>query len=574
MNPTPSSTPASFLTLFFKLKVRIANNHLAHLRRHKWFHIVLALAVLAVIIGGGTFMFDIVFSFLMDPKQEPFGQPLMDRLIKMVLLAFFSMLIFSNLIIMLTTTYISREVEFLIAQPIGHRRLFFVKLGESVIYSSWAFVILAFPFFVALGRSRHLPLSYYAGTLVLAVPYVIIPAAVGAALALIMTAFFPPRKMIRFSLGLACLGVVMAVVFQHVYHLRNALSPGPQGELVRIMRFMGVGDVLVLPSGWLGRGLQSLERGEWREAIFWALALWSTAAMGLLVCDAMAGPLYYRGWAGARTSGTTQRTRRGDLYRFFDAVFKWLPPPTRAMVAKDLTVFWRDPAQWSQLMILFGLLFIYLANIRSTQGLVQFPMFTEFWRSLLSLFNIGATAFVLSILTTRFVFPLLSLEGRQQWVIGLAPLKRTRLVWIKFAGSAIGALVITTPLALLSNVMLRTSLVITGLTLLTTVTMSLGLSSLAVGLGALMPNFDEDNPSRIANGVGGTFNAVLSLGYIGLTLTLEMPWIHRYLAQGPPAGGWMGYAFLASIPSWLVVQSVVIVLPLALGLRRWQRMEF
>ena len=36
----------------------------------------------------------------------------MIRLIKMVLLAFFSMLIFSNLIIMLTTTYISREVEF------------------------------------------------------------------------------------------------------------------------------------------------------------------------------------------------------------------------------------------------------------------------------------------------------------------------------------------------------------------------------------------------------------------------------------------------------------------------------
>ena len=31
----------------------------------------------------------------------------MDRLIRMVLLAFFSMLIFSNLIIMLTTTYIS-----------------------------------------------------------------------------------------------------------------------------------------------------------------------------------------------------------------------------------------------------------------------------------------------------------------------------------------------------------------------------------------------------------------------------------------------------------------------------------
>ena len=60
------------------------------------------------------------------------------------------MLIFSNLIIMMTTTYISREVEFLMSQPVGHRRLFFGKLGESLLYSSWAFVILSFPFFVAL----------------------------------------------------------------------------------------------------------------------------------------------------------------------------------------------------------------------------------------------------------------------------------------------------------------------------------------------------------------------------------------------------------------------------------------
>ena len=45
---------------------------------------------------------------------------------------------------------------------------------------------------------------------------------------------------------------------------------------------------------------------------------------------------------------------------------------------------------------------------------------------------------------------------------------------------------------------------------------NLALSGLAVGLGALYPNFDEDNPARIIAGLGGTLSFLLSLAYIGL----------------------------------------------------------
>ena len=566
-------TDAPFLRLFFKLKWRVANNHLADLRRHKWIHFAVGMMVLMLMISGGTIMFDLVFRFLMS--QDPFGPPLMDRLIKMVLLAFFSMLIFSNLIIMLTTTYISREVEFLMGQPVPYRRLFFAKLGESMIYSSWAFVILSIPFFVALGRSRHLDWTYYAGTLLLVLPYLVIPAAAGAGLALVLTATCPPRKMIRYSLALAAIGVVSAVIMQRLYGISRVLSDPSRGELTEMMRFMGVGDVLFLPSSWMGRGLRALERHEWGDAGFWILALWSTAAMGLMVCDWLAGPLYYRGWAIARATGAAHRNRKSGLYHLIDRLLGWMPGPTRAMVTKDLAVFWRDPAQWGQLMILFGLLLIYFANLRSASNVGGFQIFIPFWQSLISLFNIGATAFVLSILTTRFIYPMLSLEGKQQWIIGLAPLGRTRLVWIKFTLSWVGSILLTIPLALLSCAMLKTDRMITALALLTVLTLSLGLSSLAVGLGALMPNFAEDNPSRIANGVGGTLNAVVSLAYIGLTLALEAPWVHAYVTLGATNSGGRGQALLvASVLAWIMLQAAMTVGPMALGLRHWRRIEF
>ena len=64
-------TDIPFLPLFFALKWRLGNNHLADLRRHKWVHFVVALSVLVMIVAGGTFVFDLAFSFLMS--QEPFG---------------------------------------------------------------------------------------------------------------------------------------------------------------------------------------------------------------------------------------------------------------------------------------------------------------------------------------------------------------------------------------------------------------------------------------------------------------------------------------------------------------------
>lgn len=562
----------AFHPLFFRLKWKIANNHLSDLRRHKWVHFAVGMLVLVMLIAGGTAMFNIVFRFLMN--QEPFGPPLMDRLIKMVLLAFFSMLIFSNLIIMLTTTFISREVEFLMSQPLSHRKLFFAKLGESLVYSSWAFVILSIPFFCSLAHTRHLDWSFFAGAVALVVPYLIIPAAIGALLVLILTGFFPPRRMIRFSLALAAVGIALAVAMQRFYGLGHFLRGEDSKDLVQMMQFMGVGDILVLPSGWLGRGLHALELHAWGEAGFWALALWSTAAMGLVVCDWLAGPLYYRGWALSRTSGSANRTRRHDLYGWFDRALGWMPPATRAMVSKDLTIFWRDPAQWGQLMILFGLLFIYFINLRSAAGAGQLQIFIPFWQSLISLFNIGATGFVLSILTTRFVYPMLSLEGKQQWVIGLAPLARTRLVWVKFVVSCLASFVLTVPLAFLSCAMLKTDAVITALAITTVLFLSLGLSALAVGLGALLPNFAEDNPSRIANGVGGTLSAVISLVYIGVTLALEAPLVNAYVTHGLPQDE-LGRALLyASIPLWLLVQAAMTAVPLALGLRQWRRIEF
>src|SRR5207247_5113415 len=108
-----------------------------------------------------------------------------------------------------------------------------------------------------------------------------------------------------------------------------------------------------------------------------------------------------------------------------------------------------------------------------------------------SLLNLTATSFLLCAYTGRFIYPMLSLEGRKFWILGLLPLQRERLLWGKFAFLTTGALLIAEFLVVLSDVMLEMPLVGLGLHVLTVAVLALGLSGLSVGLGRRMPNFNQ-----------------------------------------------------------------------------------
>ena len=65
---------------------------------------------------------------------------------------------------------------------------------------------------------------------------------------------------------------------------------------------------------------------------------------------------------------------------------------------------------------------------------------------------------------------------------------------------------------------------------LTCLVLCLGLSGIAVGLGARLPNLREQSPSRIAAGFGGTLNLVISTLYILVVVLLTALPTHFYLA--------------------------------------------
>lgn len=561
------------------VKWRVANNAVRNIKGHLWLHMVVGLGLVFVLVGGGTGLFHMVFRFLMS--QPVFGAPLMDRLVGIVFLIFFSMLLFSNLIITLSTTYLNKEVEFLMALPVSRGAIFAQKLFESIVYSSWAFAVLSFPLFASFGAVRGAPLYFYPLIVVLVVPFLTIPAALAAMVTMLITSWLPARKTRLFLAGVGILTMTATVVTAKVTGMGRLLSTANQQDFLQIMNALAVGNSPMLPSAWLSNALQAIAPADpadrnMMEFLYWWGMLVATALFLLEACRWLVPPLYYRGWCLSRDAAVreVESHARFSIFRFVDGWLERLfASPTAALLSKDLKTFWRDPTQWPQLLILFGLMVVYTSNLRwSSRYNKTIELVVNDWKTVLSYFNLAATCFILSILTTRFVYPLLSLEGRGFWTVGLAPIHRSRIVWQKYVLCLLLCLAVALPLTVLSNFILQIETRFMQVGYITVVLMCLGLTSMSVGIGAILPDFKEDNPARIANGVGGTLNVLLSLLYIGVTVAMlvaPLAFLSSARTSADVAPYLVPYALLV-----LLMHALVIVLPMRIGLKRWNDMEF
>ncbi|MGH7787184.1 MAG: putative ABC transporter permease subunit, partial [Candidatus Binatia bacterium] len=149
--------------------------------------------LLALGFGGAVFIFfyRALSYFLSVPE---FGPVLTYKLLGMVFVTFFSILLFSNIVASLSTFFLSRELDRLVAAPIPLRCLFHARLAETVIDSSWMLLVFALPAFLAYGVVHGSgPLFYLATALVLP-PFVLIPASLGVMTTTVLVNVFPARR--------------------------------------------------------------------------------------------------------------------------------------------------------------------------------------------------------------------------------------------------------------------------------------------------------------------------------------------------------------------------------------------
>jgi ABC-2 type transport system permease protein len=501
-------------------------------------------------------------------------------------LALMVMLIFSSGIILYNSLFCSPEATFLLTTPVRTQRIYQYKFQEAVWFSSWGFVLLGSPTLVAYGLVADAPWYYFALLLPFIVAFVHIPAALGGMLCLLIVHKLPSIRIHALALAL----IVTAVVIG--WYLWRTFS-GAESDLMTRQWFQELFARLqfteqrLLPSWWLSTGLLEASRptslmhsGDppWAQSLMFFTLLMSWALFFNLLGMWLAGQIYREGFSRLYDQPGSQRRPSKwwlDGAVSYGAVF--LPRDVRLLLVKDFRLFRRDPIQWSQFLIFFALLGFYFVNIR------RFSYHANY-SAMIGFLNLAVVGLILSTFTTRFIFPMVSLEGRRLWILGLLPIPRDSILWSKFLFAAVGSLVPCTLLVLLSDLMLQIETMWVVIHQISCIVLCLGLSGIAVGLGATMPDLRAHSPSKIAAGFGGTLNLVLSAAYIVLVVLLTALPAHLFLAGqqdsvqtfldgaihfiGSPLGIGLGVA------STVILGLVATIWPMWLGFRSFRRLEF
>jgi len=526
--------------------------------------------------GFWAFMYGVSFRVLSYFRTiEGLGDLLALRLLSMILLTFFSILVFSNIVTSLSTFYLSGELELLHSSPVPIETIYRAKFIETVVDSSWMTLIYGLPVFIAYGMVFKASLLFYAGLILTIVPFLIIPAGLGIITTMLLVNSFPARraKDVLVLLGLLFF-VVMYILFR-MLRPEKLVDPDTFPTLVSYLTALRGPVSPLLPSYWAGETLSPLLRRTSGEVVFYLLMLWSTALAFIVIGEWVCGKIYYSGWSRSQEGkkAPISRSRAADM--FFKLASSPFRGKMRTIVLKDLKLFFRDTSQWSQLFLLLALIVVYLYSFKLLP-IERSPMPSFFLQNLISFLNLGMVGFVTSAVAVRFVFPSVSLEGEAFWIIRSSPLSLREFLWAKFWSNLLPLLVLAEILTVLSNTLLKVTSFMMALSVITVFMMTFGITSLGVGLGAVFPKFKHENVAQIPTGFGGIVYMLLTMLFIGTVITLEAWPVYRiFMTQNlgihTSAAGW---AWI-SLSFFLVVliNIFALIIPMKTGLKRLGQRE-
>jgi ABC-2 type transport system permease protein len=170
------------------------------------------------------------------------------------------------------------------------------------------------------------------------------------------------------------------------------------------------------------------------------------------------------------------------------------------------------------------------------------------------------------------------------WLLRSSPLDVRSLFWCKYWVGTIPLLLVALPLIVGTNVILDVSPFVLVLTTATMVAVTFALTALALGFGALFPNYETENVAEIPTSFGGLLFMMAAVIYLGGVVILEAWPVYFYLRESMPAVGAAAAAAPAgSGPVWPLVlglsgaallTALTISLPLVAGVQRVRAADF
>lgn len=489
----------------------------------------MAFLVAAGIGGGAVYLIAVYFLTRLLEIPEV-GPPLAAKLLGLGFLLFLGILLLSNVIAALSSFFLARDLPTLLAAPVDWFALYGARLTETLVSSSWMVLLMLLPMLAAYQRVYDAGISFYLLAAAGVLPFLVIPAAVGSAVTTVLVRIFPARRTRDLLAFIGVLAVALLVLGLRMLRPEQLVRPEGFRNLVDFLAVLEGPSATWLPSGWVAELLRG--RLEGTVDHFWLLLLWTTAGATVVLGAGLHVSLYARGFSRAQ-EGVSSRVRGRRLWRLVERGLTPLDLRRRQLVMKDLRIFFRDPSQWSQLLILAVLMAVYVYNIKvlpvgSSEAVSRFMV------SVIMLLNLGLAGFVLAAVAVRFVFPAFSLEGQALWLLRSSPLAPSMLLWSKFWTGLLPLLILALILTGVTDVILGVPPRLLFLSLASVAALTVALVAQALAWGIAFPKFDMENTAQIPTSLGGLLFLTGALATLAAVLAVQFWSLRGYLLSGLP----------------------------------------
>ena len=553
------------LPLLVRKGSRVSYHYVRSLREQSMFKVAFTVVFTVSCMMGLFLLFYHGFRFL--DGLGGVGLLVIRQLFSLFFFGLGSILVMSSGISAYSTIYQSKEIPYLLLRPFRLGDIILYKYLEAALLSSWAFFVVIVPYVAAYAHYEELSAWFSVWTLVYSIPFVLLCAVFGTVLCIVLIRILPRGRTLMMLIALL-ITIILAVTGHGVHVATQGHSSNNVLLLKKLIPGFQLAAHPLWPSYWVAEGIMSMSQQRWGRGLCFLLLLLSYVGVGMMLVRNVGVRLFYDGWQRVIGSGRKALAESWMLVGLH-RLLRFLPHDFRAMFFKDLRVFFRDPAQWTQGLIFFGILGFYFVNLRN----LQYHTLPDAFRNVIAFLNIFSVSAVMCAVGARFVYPQLSLEGQGFWIVGMAPTSMKRVLTAKFLTASVIMLVISAGLMIVSMQMLQMEPRVKMVALCIAGAMSFGLSGLATGLGGIYMDLKQRNPAAIISSFGGTLNLVLSLLFV---LCVILPYaivFHLNLKEGGHAT-WFPVGVMCASGCMVLLTMLATIIPLGIGRASLDRRDY
>jgi ABC-2 type transport system permease protein len=481
----------------------------------------------------------------------------------LIFLIIFFVQVINGAVMSLDRYYQSDELTLILTSPVNRKSLFFARLFETHLKTSWMLIVFGIPLLVSSGAMYNAGLIYYLYALILLLLFSSIPVNLGIGITMLASGLINIIKLKKFMVSSGIMTGIVTVVLVRFFRPERFVNPELFANVKIFLSSMNAPSFILLPTRWLSEALFNFLNGNYSDTLIFISLLLLTPYVTTIFLSYIYERYHYRGWSLLQGGDFIHKDRRRQASSvsglaekaMFSGPVRLLMPSSGSqggsLFRKDILYQFRDIKNVQQNLILFSLIIIYLFSISSLP--LNWEGYAVKLKYVISFINLGLILIIIVSLCSKLVYPVIVSEGSALWIIKTAPLTRRKYIMTKFMFLFVPICLFGQLLTVFSSFYINIGKTLFMMNVLTVLLVCLSIVSLAVAfsMGDLKRSMKGGEEEDVKT--GNAAYMVVSVLFILFTLVMEaIPTYFYFMKESE------GAVFIQK--TWVIMGSVVLVL--------------